>query len=244
MAETAAAQAAAAPVANRAGWRWRGAYSVAVVVAVTGLLTGLGSATLSTTGTGTGSASTGTVTLSVNASATKTCGYNALLPGDLTGSATCAFSVGYTGTLPAYVSLTVEIQSKAGPGGQRLYDGSGSSGLTLSISDGQNGYKVPTGTGVSDGSCPSGFTCWTAANDLAAWYSGTTPSLTFVAGKSVTFTITPQFPKTVGNGYQGGTAIVTLTAQAVQVIANPLPASCTIATIGQPCPAAGTFTWS
>jgi hypothetical protein len=37
---------------------------------------------------------------------------------------------------------------------------------------------------------------------------------------------------------------VTLTAQAVQAPANPLPAGCTTATIGQPCPATGTFTWS
>ena len=88
------------------------------------------------------------------------------------------------------------------------------------------------------------MTCWTAANDLAAWYSSATPNLTFSAGDTVTFTLTPSFPKTVGDRYQGGTAAVTLTAQAVQAAGNPLPPGCTTATIGQPCPASGTFTWS
>jgi hypothetical protein len=227
----------------RSSRRWRAGYSVAMVVAVTGLVTGLSSASLSTNGSGTGSASTGTVALSVNRSASKTCSYNALLPGDLTGAATCAFSVGYTGSLPAYLSLTVQIQSKAGPGGRSLYGG-GSAGLTLSISDGQRSYTVPAGAGTTGGSCPAGFTCWTAQNDLAAWYSGGPPNLIFAAGDSVTFTLTPQFPRSLGNAYQGGAAAVTLTVQAVQATADPLPAACTVATIGQPCPAAGTFTWS
>lgn len=235
---------AGGPVASRASWRWRGAYWVTAVVAVAGLLTGLGSASLSTGGSGTGSAGAGTVALTVNASATKTCGYNALLPGALTGSATCSFAVSYTGSLHAYLSLTVQIQSKAGPGGTPLYDGSGTTGLTLSISDGQHSYAVPTGTGVTGGPCPAGYTCWTAANDLAAWYSGSTPNLAFASGDSVTFTVTPLFPKTAGNSYQGGTAAVTLVVQAVQATANPLPASCTAAAIGRPCPAAGSFTWS
>jgi hypothetical protein len=98
---------------------------------------------------------------------------------------------------------------------------------------------------VTGGSCPSGFTCWTAANDLAAWYGGNgAPNLAFAAGTPVTFTVTPGFARTAGNSYQGGTATVTLTAQAVQAAGNPLPSGCGLSTIGQPCPADSTFTWN
>jgi hypothetical protein len=231
------------PAGGRRSWRWRGLYLAGVVLAAAGLVTGLASATLNVTGSGTGSAATGSVVLGVNAAATRTCSYGSLLPGDLTGAATCALSVTYTGTLTAFVSLTVQVQAKAGPGGAVLYNGNGG-GLTLSVSDGHAGFTVPAGPGTTGGSCPSGFTCWTAANDLAAWYSGGAANLSFASGDSATFTVTPSFPATAGNGFQGGTAAVTLTAQAVQAPGNPLPSGCTTTTIGRPCPASGTFTWS
>lgn len=218
-------------------------YFAGVVLAAAGLVTGLASATLTATGSGTGSASTGSVLMGVNSAATRTCGYSSLLPGDLAGSATCALSVTYTGTLTAFMSLTVQVQAKAGPGGATLYNGN-TSGLTLSISDGHSSFTVPTGPGTTGGSCPAGLTCWTTANDLAAWYGSATPHLIFSAGNSVTFTVTPSFPKAAGNGYQGGTATLALTAQAVQAPGDPLPSGCTTVTIGQPCPASGTFTWS
>jgi hypothetical protein len=225
-------------------WRWRGLYVVAVASAVAALVAGLAAAYLTTTGSGTGSASTGSVAMSVNAPATHTCTYSSLSPGNLTGSVTCAFSVTYTGSISAFASLTVAIQSKAGSGGHLLYDGTNTSGLTLSISDGHHAFTVPTGAGATGGSCPATFTCWTTANDLAAWYSGSTPNLTFANANAVTWTVTPLFPAWVKNPYQGGTATLTLTAHAVQAPANPLPAGCTTSTIGQPCPASGTFTWS
>jgi hypothetical protein len=228
---------------SRRSWRWRGTYFAGVVLAAAGLVTGVASATLNAAGSGTGSASTGSVILGINSPATHTCSYGTLLPGDLTGSATCALSVTYTGSLTAFMSLTVQVQAKAGPGGAPLFSGN-ASGLTLSISDGHQSFSVPVGPGTTGGSCPAGFTCWTAANDLAAWYSGATPSLTFSSGDSATFTVTPLFPTTSGNGYEGGTATLTLTAQAVQAPGNQLPSTCTTATIGQPCPASGTFTWS
>jgi hypothetical protein len=228
---------------SRRTWRWRATHVAGVVLAAAGLATGLASATLNATGSGTGSASTGSVVMSANSAATRTCSYGSLLPGDLAGSATCALSVTYTGTLTAFMSLTVQVQAKAGPGGAAVYNGN-TNGLTLSISDGHSSFTVPAGPGTTGGSCPAGFTCWTAANDLAAWYSNAVPNLTFSAGGSVTFTVTPSFPKTAGNGYQGATAAVTLIAQAVQAPGNPLPSGCTTATIGQPCPATGTFTWS
>ena len=228
----------------RRSWRWRGLYFAGVMLAAAGLVTGLASATLNATGGGTGSASTGSVVLGINAAATRTCSYGSLLPGDLTGAAPCALSVTYTGTLTAFLSLTVQVQAKAGPGGSALYNGN-AGGLTLAISDGHNSFTVPAGPDTTGGSCPSGFTCWTAANDLVAWYSvGAAANLKFSSGDSATFTVTPGFPKTAGNGFQGGTAAVTLTAQAVQAPGNPLPPGCTTSTIGEPCPASGTFTWS
>jgi hypothetical protein len=142
------------------------------------------------------------------------------------------------------MSLTVQIQSTKGIGTKPLFDGTNTTGLTLSISDGHRTFTVPTGAGSTGGSCPVGYTCWSASNDLAAAYSGSTPNLTFANGNAVTFTITPLVAKVNGNPYQGGSATVTLTAQAVQAGANPLPAGCTTSTIGQPCPATGSFSWS
>jgi hypothetical protein len=195
-------------------------------------------------GFGTGSASTGSVTLGLNAPATTVCTYSNLSPGDLTGAQSCALSVTYTGSLSAYGSLTVALQSKAGSGGTKLYDGTNTSGLTLSISDGHKTFTVPTGAGTTGGSCPAGFTCWTSSNELAGWYTGATPNLIFTnTSSAVTWTVTPLFPKGVLNPYQGGTATLTLTAQAVQSAGNTLPAACTTSTIGTPCSGAG-FGWS
>jgi hypothetical protein len=231
------------PARRGRSWRWRALYAGGAVLAATGLVTGLASATLNASGSGTGSAATGSVGLSTNAAATHTCSYGSLLPGDLTGSGSCAFPVTYTGALTAFVSVTVQVQATAAPGHTALYQGN-AAGLTLSLSDGHSSFTVPAGSGVSGGSCPAGSTCWVAANDLAAWYSGTTPAVTFASGDSVTFTVTPSFPTSVGNAFQGGTATVTLIAQAVQAPGNPLPSGCGTATIGRPCPATGTFTWS
>jgi hypothetical protein len=206
------------------------------------LVTGVVSAFLTANGGGVGSATTGSVSLGNPVSTT--CNVTNLVPGDLTGSRSCSFGVTYAGSLPASMSLTVQIQSASGSGGTRLYDGTNTSGLTLSISDGHRSFTVPTGAGSTGGSCPAGYTCWTSSNDLAATYSGSTPSLTFANGNAVTFTVTPLFPKSAGNPYQGARAAVILTAQAVQTGANPLPASCTTSTVGQPCPASGSFSWN
>ena len=222
--------------------RWRALYFVAVPSLSAGLALGVAAATVGITGSGTGQASTGSVTLSVDAAASHTCGFTGLLPGTLSGRTACTFSVSYTGTLGAFLSLTVQVASAAGVGGRPLYDGTNLSGLTLAISDGHASYQVPTGPGRTG--CGAGLSCWSSANELAAWYQGGAPELLFTAGDSVTFTIRPDFPVTASAAYQGGTASVTLTVQAVQAPANPLPASCTTSTVGQPCPAAGTFTWS
>jgi len=215
--------------------RWRALFVIGLVAANLALIAGLAFAFFSTTGTGTGTGQVGTVVLSENGPpVTHSCNYSDVVPGDLPGSpaGTCALSVTFTGIGPAWVSLTIGVQSQAGSGGSTLYDGSGT-----------NTYTVPTGTGTTGGSCPNGFTCWSTANDLAAWY-GPGPNLGFTDGKSVTWTVTPQFPTSVTNPYQGGSATVTLIAQAVQAPGNPLPAGCTTSTIGTPCPTGGGFSWS
>ena len=227
------------------GRRMRIAGVAALVAGAAALAGGVAHALLTANGSGSGFASTGSVALTVNSAATHTCTYPSLAPGDLTGAATCALSVTYAGSMPAYVSLTVQIQSKAGAGGMALYNGSNTSGLTLAITDGHTSFVIPTGAGVTGGSCATGFTCWTAANDLAATYSGSAPILAFASGSTATWTVTPVFPRGAGNPFEGGQALVTLTAQAVQgAPANPLPPSCTTSTIGKPCPAGGGFTWS
>lgn len=223
----------------------RPAAVVAIVAAALALIAAVAFAFFSDSSSSPGnSLALGTVALNLNSPQTTTCVYNALNPGDLTGSTTCALSVTYTGTLSAYVSLTVQIQSKAGVGGHTLYDPTNGNGLTLSISDGHHSFTVPAGAGSTGGSCPVGFTCWTAPNDLAAWYSGSTPELTFANGDSATWTVTPLFPNSVTNAYQGATATVSLTAEAVQSPGNTIPGSCTTSTIGQSCPPGGGFAWS
>ena len=96
----------------------RVAASLAIVVGVLGLGAGIAFAFFSDSSSSpANNLALGTVALSLNDSQSSTCNYSSLDPGDLTGSTTCALSVTYTGTLSAYVSLTVAIQSEAGSGG-------------------------------------------------------------------------------------------------------------------------------
>ncbi len=223
-------------------WRARMLYTIGVMAAISGLLAGFAVAAQILAGGGTGSATAGTVAMRINGSGTQVCHYGLLTPGDLTGSATCTLSVTYRGSIPAHVALTIRISSKAGLGGAPLYDGTNSTGLTMRLSDGRHRFTVPTGPGSTGKPCPAGFTCWTARDELAAPDNGT-PSLIFHRGDTVTFILTPLFVSAVGNSYQGAKAKVALIVQAVQAPANPLPATCNASTIGQTCPASGTFTW-
>jgi hypothetical protein len=175
----------------------------------------------------------------------------------------CSFQVTYGGSISAYVGLDVLIVTKAGSGGTTLYDGTNSTGLTFKITDddtapappGGNSYGLPLtvnagqkltttqciGTGPGDLGEPTGSVCYQALDELAAHGADVT---TFMNTNEVTWTVTPSFPKTVGSTYEGATASLTLTALAVQAPANPLPATCTTSTIGQSCPASGSFAWS
>ena len=231
----------AAPVRSRAR-RWRRALPAACLVAALAALGGgLAQALLSAGGSGTGSATTGSIGVNTLGVTTQTCTYTDLQPGDLVGAPTeqpCVLDTTYEGNVPAWISLTVEIASVKGSGTSPLYDGSNLNGLTFSISDGTTSYDVPAGPGTP---CLAG-TCWTAPNDLAAWYDGSTPKLAFNNGDKVVWTVTPMFDSSANdNKYQGGSATLTLVVNAVQSQGNPLPGTCNTTTIGKPCP---TATWS
>jgi hypothetical protein len=227
-------------------WRWRGAYVVVLVAAVGALVAGIAYGALTASGLGTGSASTGSVTLTTTAS--HTCSYTTppLTPG--TSMTACSFQVTYGGSISAYVGLDVLIETTkgSGVGAHTLYDGSNSTGLTFSIIDnGGKSFTVPTSATTCPAGAPAGSICYELDDELAAWYGGSTPSLTFTnTSPAVTWTITPNFPKTAGNAYQGATASLVLTALAVQAPANALPGTCTTSTIGKSCPANGSFAWS
>jgi hypothetical protein len=217
-------------------------YAGGLGLAISGLLAAFAAAAQILAGSGTGLASAGTVAMRVNGSGTQVCDYDLLAPGDLSGSATCTLSVTYRGSIPAYLGLTIRISSKAGPGGSPLYDGTNATGLTMRVTQGRHSFMVPTGPGSTGKPCQTGFTCWMASHELAATRARHA-GLVFHRGDIVTFSLTPRFAAATGNSYQGGRAKIALIVQAVQAPANPLPATCNATTIGQPCPASGTFTW-
>jgi len=80
----------------------------AVAITVTGLLAVLASVGHAGQGSGGGAGGTGaagaagSVQVSIGTPATRVCGYASLVPGDLTGSATCSMPVTYTGAMSAY----------------------------------------------------------------------------------------------------------------------------------------------
>ena len=215
-------------------------YTLSALTLSGGLFLGTAAADQIFNGAGGGSVATGTVSLDSN-SRTRACDYTSLGLGALTGSATCVMSVTYTGSIGAFMSLTVRIRSAAGSGGSPLYDGTNVTGLTMTISDGHNLYMVPVGPPTP---CGGGFSCWTAANALAASYQTNPGDLIFRDGDTATFTLTPVFRGTDGSAYADAQADVDLSVQVVQAAANPLPSGCGASTIGSPCPASGTFTWS
>jgi hypothetical protein len=224
--------------------RWRLGVGVSLVLGSVSLVSGLAFALFSSAGTGDGTAIVGTLNLGLDTPASSSCDFSSLSPGDLTGSPACDLSVHYSGTVPAYVSLSVEINAKPGSGGTPLYDGTNTSGLSLVISDGHHDFVVPTGPGATGGSCPTGETCWSSPNDLAAWYQGGSPRLVFLGSSpNVTWTVTPTFSRTSGNAFEGASAQLTLRVQAVQSWPVGLPLGCSASTIGQSCPANGSFGW-
>lgn len=187
----------------------------------------------------------GHVSLRVNAASSTTCHIANLVPGDSPTPTPCRFSVTYTGTVPAYVALNVMVDSTSSRTGHALYDSGRADGITFVISDGHHTFSSPRTPGQSGGSCPRGRTCWSVANELAAWYQGSNANLIFNHDSApVTWTETVLVPKSLSNEFQGASANLVLTAQAVQVSSNPLPTSCSAVTIGLPCTPTNHFTWN
>jgi hypothetical protein len=224
------------------GWRSLGVLSM--VGAVLALAATVVYATVTYLGVGTGSGSTAVVSLSLGAPAQKLCSYTGLEPGDLVGSPaqSCTFSVKYSGSIAAHMALDVVIQTHAGSGrGKlRLYDPAAGAGLTLKITDSQVPkvtYSLPTTSSACPAGTPAGTVCYSEHDNLVSAHVFTS------ASAAVTFTISPHFPKSSGNAFQGATAGVKLVVHVVQAAANPLPATCNASTVGQPCPPSGIFTW-
>ena len=85
------------------------------------------------------------------------------------------------------------------------------------------------------GTPPAQSVCYALDNLLVktAVFTAATPM--------VRFTTNVGMPASTGNGYQGATVTVTLTAHAVQAKNQTLPAGCTV---GNVCAGTGTFSWS
>lgn len=238
-------------IRSRRGRHLRRLYVGTLIAGTFALVAGVAFALSNTTLNGTVTVGIGSVSLTGSASSSCPVSYPGLVPGDTANAlGTCQFTFNYTGSLPAYMSLTVQVQSKAGIGGTTLFDGT-STGLQVSVSDGTTSYSTPPATGTTTCTPSGGYTaCWVESNDLtASSYPSSVPDLNFGPGHSnaVTFTVMATLPSGAKNQYQGGAASVTLTAQAVQAGANTLPAACNESTVGQPCSSSAgppPFAWS
>ena len=153
----------------------------------------------------------GTVTVG-NGPTSTTCSVTELAPGDSStgyGSGSvdkvrCTFNVEYTGSLPAYLGVDVNLLN----GGTALYTGA-ADGLQMNIA--ADGVPVITGTSFKNQSGVSTpVEAGSAVNNILL---STTPVNT---GETVTFTVDYLLPLAAPNSLQGGSASVQLTFHAVQ----------------------------
>lgn len=153
----------------------------------------------------------GTVTVGLGSTST-TCNVTELAPGDSStaygsGSADkvrCTFDVEYTGSLPAYLGVDVNLLN----GAKALYTGS-ATGLQAKIA--ADGVGVINGTSFNNSSGVA--TPLVAGTSVDNILLSTTPVNT---GETVTFTVDYLLPLTAPNALQGGSASVQLTFHAVQ----------------------------
>lgn len=160
----------------------------------------------------------GTVTLT--RSSASTCKIGPIAPGD---SGTCTYQVSYSGSLAAYVSLDVATHSLAGnaaassgsTGSEALYDGT-QHGLNIALTDLPSSASPNTSLWTGSVDCVpggGGAACATATSDESGQPLGSGP---VTNGWSDTVTVHWSLPLDSGNTYQGGSAIVVLTASAIQ----------------------------
>lgn len=153
----------------------------------------------------------GTVTVG-NGPTSTTCTVTELAPGDSStgyGSGSvdkvrCTFNVEYTGSLPAYLGVDVNLLN----GATALYTGA-TEGLQMAIA--ADGVPVMTGTSFKNQAGVS--TPVVAGSTVDNILLSTTPVNT---GEKVTFTVDYLLPLAAPNALQGGSSSVELTFHAVQ----------------------------
>lgn len=176
---------------------------------------------------------TGTVAVDLGDSPSVTCNVTEMSPGDSSVEAssgsqslsTCTYEVKYTGSLPAWLSVDVDINST----GTNLFTAS-STGLQFAVKDGQtsiiDGVNYKNLSGVN--------TPITSGTTVEHILLNSTP----VQGpNSRTFTIDYVLPLLASNALQGGSTSIELTFNAVQSANQPI-GSCVV---GRQC---NTITWS
>jgi len=186
----------------------------------------------------------GTVILSNQTPATMSCGVDAanLEPGD---SGSCAYNVAYTGSLNAWVGLSVMATSTGvapttPPGSATEYggeallnDGTDKNGLAVSLS-GQTGTLTQS-LDMPSLSCtksPAGAeSCTGSSSSLTLWKGSVTtttndaPMGSWAPSETGVVTVNYSLPLSSPNRYEGSSATITLQAKAVQASNNPLNTS-------------------
>jgi hypothetical protein len=132
-------------------------------------------------------------------------------------TAPCTFAVDYTGTLPAYIGVSLITT------GTGLYDGT-TSGLQFQISGGTTSYTTAGQIHANTTTSPL--------------YVTTDPASSPTAPTLHTFTVDYGLPQLTGNTYQGLNTTLTITVYAVQASNNNTATGCTA---GAQCSA---ITWS
>ena len=218
------------------------ALALATLAAVASMSVGVTLALYSNKPTGeTNSFSAGTVTLTNNVASA--CSTTAMAPGD---AATCTLVTTYGGTLPGYMAIDVYIATKNGTT-LPLYNPSDTGNTaTITLNSPSVSYTpLPTtGNTLACGTGPDGanYTTYNVCYQVLNYLVSATA---FTTG-SVTFTTVLTMPSGQPNTYQGGSAVVVLTAHAVQSKNNTI--NCVAGggtpTAGAVCAIAGSFAWS
>jgi metal-sulfur cluster biosynthetic enzyme len=204
--------------------------------------------------------SAGTVTVS-NGATSAPCAVTNLVPGDTSATnvapdVPCTFVINDASTVPAYAAVDVFIAATKGTSGVAyggsdptalgLYDGTNSTGLNVTISDGSNPFTVPMTanaetcptTGVFAAAATGASKCYEIDNLLlSASAVGPDASPTTIS----TLTVTWSLPSTSTNAYEGASATIQFNAHEVQAAHNSLPGSCT--TVGAQCADTTGFQW-
>lgn len=206
------------------------AVSVAAVAAlVTGVTYGFLSATASSQSS---SFTAGTVTQSNVL--TGACSVSNLLP---TGAAqNCGtLKVTYGGNVPGYLALDVLVETQAGSGGAKLFNGANDLQVAISSSSPTvASYTVPVSANsvTCPGTAPLNSSCYAVYDDIVSTSPLTSSS------PQVTFSTSVTLPTSSPSADQGGAAQIILTAHAVQSGNNGTTVGCSA---GNRC---NTVSWS